>query len=185
VINLLEGIPDDEFVYWAIDDKLPIYINTTSANEIISAIRSGNSNGLDGVLFCRDRRLLKDEFLDRKNTKLLGSIRVIGRVDWSQIWLHQFVRAGILRDFFRRLSEIRFQNAKNLDEIKWGVSFPADANLYVTAESHAIFLESMEGGAITHRAAIEMLREKKILGFMRKMVLRNTVLGKGNLKVNS
>src|SRR5262249_53082236 len=57
VLDLLEEFDDEAWIYWCIDDKYPVQFVEPPVAHVTDAISSDSLPGVDGVLFCRCRRL--------------------------------------------------------------------------------------------------------------------------------
>src|SRR5438309_3578708 len=97
VLHLLANIDDEEWIYWCVDDKYPIQLVTDKIASLIShAMRSPE---VDGLLFCRCRVTLTNPKLAlylRKIKNPFGDV-YLERKAWFQIWIHQILRAKVLR----------------------------------------------------------------------------------------
>lgn len=156
VLDLLEEFDDETWVYWCIDDKYPIELVQPSVAHLAEAVLYERVPGLDGLLFCRCRRLLLREYLWDEKREGPNGIVLLGRKDYSLIWIHQFLRVKVLRQLFLRLPETVAQ-AKLLDAMKDRISLPYDHRLYVVETNLAVFGESTSGGRVTINCA-ESLR---------------------------
>jgi len=73
---------------------------------------------------------------------------LLERRAWYQIWIHQFLRAKVLRYFFSNMPDL-VASAKAMDTLKEHIIKLADHRLFVTKENFAIFGESTQNGRIT------------------------------------
>jgi hypothetical protein len=148
VLHLLEEIDDEEWIYWCVDDKYPIQLVTDKIVSLSShAMRSPE---VDGLLFCRCRATLNNPKLTlypRKTKNPFGDV-YLERKAWFQIWIHQIVRAKVLRYLFTHLPD-HIPSAKAMDELKNDVPKLLEHRLFVTKENFAVFGESTRGGVIT------------------------------------
>jgi hypothetical protein len=148
VLHLLEEIDDEEWIYWCVDDKYPIQLVTDKIASLIShAMRSPE---VDGLLFCRCRATLNNPKLTlypRKTKNPFGDV-YLERKAWFQIWIHQILRAKVLRYLFTHLPD-HIPSAKAMDELKNDVPKLLEHRLFVTKENFAVFGESTRGGVIT------------------------------------
>ena len=175
MLTLLQGVSDEEWIYWALDDKYVLKLDTQSVNELRQWLVQ-NGNNIDGLSFVRARNLLSgvslsgEYFVD--NDK-----KFLRRSDYSQIWLPQFLKAKVLRHLFEEMSEP--ESAKEMDKLKYEVGLPEDHKLYVTNKNYAVFGESTSRGKITQNCArsfgeygrdlprgFELSNEKKVIGDM-------------------
>jgi len=80
------------------------------------------------------------------------------RQDYSQIWLHQFLRAKVLKTMFRQFPR-KFSSAKDMDTFIKSLELPDNQKLYVSEANHVVFGESTTRGKITQNCA-ESIRKK-------------------------
>ncbi len=148
VLHLLEDIDDEEWIYWCVDDKYPIQLVTNKIATLIShAMRSPE---ISGLLFCRCRVTLtnpKISLYPGKMTNPFGDV-YLERKAWYQIWIHQLLKAKVLRHLFTHLPN-RIYNAKVMDELKNEVPKLPEHRLFVTKQNFAVFGESTQRGVIT------------------------------------
>jgi hypothetical protein len=159
MLTLLRGIPDEEFVYWCIDDKFPTWVDRPALGRLIDALHTGSGEGLDAVAFTRTKGLLRDIEWDRG--RLLG-LHVLRRPNLSSFWLHQVMRAGILRDFFSALPSIERPSQMETYKSRWLLS--QKTNAVVTKKSLITFGESTRNGQPTANVLRSMARNHIGLG---------------------
>ena len=82
---------------------------------------------------------------------------LLERKAWYQIWIHQFLRAKVLRFLFSHLPA-QVPSAKALDGLKNRIEKPEDYHLFVTQQNFAVFGESTKRGAITEIALESIAR---------------------------
>jgi hypothetical protein len=156
VLHLLAEIDDEDWIYWCVDDKYPIQLVTDKIASLIShAIRSPE---VDGLLFCRCRATLDNPKLTlfpRKIKNPFGDV-YLERKAWFQIWIHQILRAKVLRHLFTHLPD-DIPSAKAMDELKNDVPKLSEHRLFVTKENFAIFGESTRRGVITQNCYESMI----------------------------
>lgn len=148
VLQLLADVDDEEWIYWCADDKYPIRLVT---DKIISLLSYANrSPDISGLLFCRCRATLGQPELalypGEWNTPF-GDV-LLERRAWYQIWIHQFLRAKVLRYFFSQMPD-RIPSAKAMDTFKSHIAKLAEHRLFVTKENFAVFGESTQSGVLT------------------------------------
>ena len=156
VLHLLTGIDDEEWIYWCVDDKYPIQLITDKIASLIShAMRSPE---VDGLLFCRCRATLNSPKLTLYPGKVknpFGDV-YLERKAWFQIWIHQILRAKVLRYLFTHLPD-HIPSAKAMDELKNDVPKLPEHRLFVTKENFAVFGESTRRGVITQNCYESMV----------------------------
>jgi len=156
VLHLLKDIDDEEWIYWCIDDKYPIQLVTDKiASLILHAMRSPE---VDGLLFCRCRVTLdspKVTLYPRKVKNPFGDV-YFERKAWFQIWIHQILRAKVIRHLFTHLPD-HIPSAKAMDDLKNDVPKLPEHRLFVTKENFAVFGESTRRGVITQNCYESMI----------------------------
>jgi hypothetical protein len=148
VLHLLADIADEEWIYWCVDDKYPIELPTDKVASLIS--HGMRSPHVDGLLFCRCRATLSSPWFTlhpHKSKNLFGDI-YLERKTWSQIWIHQILRAKVLRHLFTHLPD-HIPSAKAMDDLKEEVPKLPEHRLFVTEKNYAVFGESTRKGDIT------------------------------------
>ena len=160
VLKLIEDIDDEEWIYWCSDDKYPIRLIVKKIKELINYALA--TSEISGLLFCRSRVTL-----DRPEISLLPHQRVtpdgatlLERKGWYQIWIHQFLRAKVLRSLFSQLP-LEIPSAKALDDLKDQIPKPDEYHLFVTEQNFAVFGESTKRGVITGNC-LESIRQTDI-----------------------
>jgi len=162
VLTLIEDLPDDQWVYWCIDDKYPIKLDTARVRDIFHWIATSGALEASGLMFTRCRRLFKEAYLMPERFSIRSSatlwprrLKFIRRADWSQFWLHQFLRVGVIRYLFERLPD-RIPQAKELDRVKNQQTLPDHHRLFVTARNVSVFGESTRQGKLTRNVVRSM-----------------------------
>ncbi len=159
VLALLEDLPDDEWVYWCVDDKYPVRLMTEKILELRDDALA--SPDMDGLMFCRCRVTLNNPKLallpgERRNRS--GDV-YLERRSWYQFWVHQFLRVKVIRYLYRSLPDL--PGAKPMNPFENNVEKLPEHRLYVTRENFAVFGESTSRGAITQNC-YESIRETGI-----------------------
>jgi hypothetical protein len=155
VLELLKGFHDDAWVYWCIDDKYPIRILETPVAHLAAAVLSEHLPEVDGLLFCRCRRLLLPEHLLPEERVGPGGVVLLRRRNYAQIWIHQFLRVKVLRTLFLGLPE-SIPHAQAMDSMKDRAVLPASHRLYVVQTNLAVFGESTMRGRVTRNCATSL-----------------------------
>ena len=156
ILHLLAGIDDEEWIYWCVDDKYPIQLVTDKITSLIS--HAMHSPEVDGLLFCRCRATLNNPRLTlfpRKIKNSFGDV-YLERKAWFQIWIHQILRAKVLRHLFTHLPD-HIPSAKAMDDLKNEVPKLPGHRLFVTRENFAVFGESTRRGVITQNCYESMI----------------------------
>jgi len=153
VLELIEDLEDDAWIYWCIDDKYPIQLVQPTVARLTEAIVSDGLPGVDGVIFCRWRKLLRPEHLLEERRDGPGGVVLLRRVNYAHIWIHQFLRVKVLRHLFLRFPEsVPHPGAFDL----MSLPLPADHRLYVVETNLAVFGESTIRGRITRNCAASL-----------------------------
>ena len=87
-------------------------------------------------------------------------LQLLERKGWYQIWIHQFLKAKVLRALFSQLP-LKIPSAKALDGLKDQIPKPDEYHLFVTEQNFAVFGESTKRGVIT-RNCLESIRQTDI-----------------------
>jgi hypothetical protein len=156
VLELIEPLDDAAWIYWCIDDRYPIRLVQPTVQRLAEAVLDDRLAGMDGVLFCRQGNMWRPEHLlpdDRRDGP--DGATLLGRRDYSQIWLHQFLRVKVLRHLFHRFPEA-VPAAIVLDPLKHQVPLPADHRLYVVETNLSVFGESTSRGRVTRNCAASL-----------------------------
>lgn len=151
---LLADLPDEEWIYWCLDDKYPIWVDVPRIEPLVEELRAGGPDSVSGVLFCRARRMLGTACLLDEELAI-GGQTLLERRAYEQIWIHQFLRVKVLRHLFGYFPEI-LKPASVMDRLKRRVPKPADHRLWVTESSLAAFGESTAGGVLTENCLASM-----------------------------
>jgi hypothetical protein len=146
VLTLLSGIPDHEWVFWCMDDHFPLKLDVKWLEKMISHLERPGYDAVFGVNFCasyKKKRYWRNALLRQRNVKIIESETFVELLDYDQIWLPQFIRAGALRHFFSHMPEPT-SGAKEMDQSKMKINKPKSHTLLLTGADHGIFAESSE-----------------------------------------
>ncbi len=160
ILALLEEVDDDEMVYWCADDKYPVQLIVEKTRSF--AEYAAKSADIDGLMFCRCRVTLDrpDLALLPGETRLPSGDLLLERRSWFQFWIHQFMRAKVLRHFFASMPAV-VESAKAMDTLKMSIPKKPEHRLFVTKENFAVFGESTQNGRVT-RNCYESIRKTGI-----------------------
>jgi hypothetical protein len=147
VLTLLQDLPDEDWVYWCIDDKYPIQLNISQIETIYQHLSATEYPDISSILYCRTRKMLDLNFVKAVNLKI-GGISLLERMGYHQIWIHQFTRVKVLRYLFTNFPD-QIERPGVLDPLKHLIPKPHTHNLYVTEENLSVFGESTFDGVIT------------------------------------
>lgn len=167
VLTLLQDLPDSEWVYWCIDDKFLLDVNIKKVAACHDWVLGISEDNIQGVMFCRCRRLLEEENLkmDQQCVAPDGQ-RYVARKNYYQFWIHQYLRVVVLRELFESFPDEPFV-AKQMDVFTGQekglkvMQFKEGREMYVSLDNYASFGESSRGGRITAQC-YESMREHDI-----------------------
>ena len=143
VLTLTNNLDDDEWIYWCIDDKYPIRFILPEVKNIYDWVTTIQSNKICGILFCRCRKLLNNNYLSGKIIDDNNNNIFLERNSFDHIWIHQFLRVKVLRYLFNAFPD-KINVAKDMDFFKSAIKLPTDYQLYVSKINYAEFGESTE-----------------------------------------
>jgi hypothetical protein len=150
---LLRDIPDDEWVYWCIDDKFVVHIDSESASYFGHYVTKSAPLDVGGLCFCRARWLLTPPHVS--DEPIMATSRgdaLLRRYDFNQIWLHQFLRARVLKRLFALFPKYDFRSSE-LDVFtrqgRDALTVPPDEMLCVTERNFVVLGESTTNKRIT------------------------------------
>lgn len=148
VLQLLVDVDDEEWIYWCADDKYPIRLVTEKITELFLYV--SQLPEMSGLLFCRCRATLgqPELALYPGEWRTPSDDVLLERRAWYQIWIHQFLRAKVLRYFFSQMPD-HIPSAKAMDTFKSNIAKLTGHRLFVTKENLAVFGESTQGGVMT------------------------------------
>ena len=164
LLTLISDLPDDEWVYWCIDDKYPVSIKAEVAMGLHQFVSKVSDENIQGAMFCRCRKLLEEENL-RNNTEITmyGDIQLVERKNFYQFWIHQYMRVGVLRSLFNEFPDQEFR-AKEMDTFTGqepGLivkDYDQSQKMYVTSDNFAQFGESTLYGVLTKNCYESMIK---------------------------
>jgi hypothetical protein len=148
VLQLLEDLDDETFIYWCIDDKFPVWLDIDVLRKTLSLISSTNLDGVDGLLLCRQFNHHKRRNLLTTKPLITDNLTFLQRANYKHIWIHQFARVKVIRHLFRSFPA-NIPAAKAMDHLKDKIIKPETHRLFVSQRSHCRFQESTSRGFIT------------------------------------
>lgn len=152
-LKLLESCEDNEWVYWCIDDKYPMYLDVAVIQKTMAYIHSAASNEVSSICVSRSRGLMLSALIDENDLiSIAPSLTAVRRLRFNQIWYHQFIRAGVLKYMFHSFPDKHFR-AKEMDYFIDDLRMPAHFRLYVTEQNNSLYGESTTLGNITANCA--------------------------------
>jgi len=165
VLNLLKDLPDEEWIYWCMDDRYLIRIQEEAANDIYNFVINNADSDLIAVLFVRNRKggyFKSDKFI-QEGVKILTPKKqvVLRETVFSQadtlpdVWSHQFMKVKALRRIFESFPDRPFV-AKEMDSFKH-TKLVGERQLIVE-NNIAVYGESTSRGEITENCAASFKR---------------------------
>lgn len=155
VLELLDEFDSEAWVYWCIDDKYPIRLLQPSVTHIAEAVVAEQLPWADGLIFCRCRKLLLSEHLCDETRAGPNGVVLLRRKDYSQFWIHQFLRVKVIRHVFQQFPE-SIPQAKAMDAMLSRIKLPDDHRLYVVETNLAVFGESTIRGRVSGNCAASL-----------------------------
>jgi len=150
VLKLIENIPDNEWIYWCIDDKYLVNIDYKLVEDIF--FNNLIVKSFNGISFTK-----KQKNASGKKSVILNDKKFFIRNSWNTIWKHQFLRCGVIRYFFNNIKPVTV--AKNMDKEKHNVKFNFD-NMWLSEIGIMKLNESTRSGIITDNC-------KKSMGYFK------------------
>jgi hypothetical protein len=162
VLTLLRDLPDEEWIFWCMDDKYIIRIWEEEANDIYDFVIKNNEPNLLVVNFMRRRSdgYFKTNKHIREGIKILtpnGQILRETSLETSlpDLWSHQFIRVKGLRRIFESFPDRPFK-AKEMDSFK---HFKEAGERQLIVENNLVVVgESTSRGEITENCAASFRR---------------------------
>jgi len=158
VLGLLEGLADDQWVYWCIDDKYPIWIDLDVARRVADAVLEQPAD-VAGVAITSGHGLPRNRGRGHGTSHRIAGLRFRAVGDYKRIWLHQFLRAKVLRRLFETFPEV-VGSAKDMDALHAKAILPADHRRFMLDRTAVVFGESTHRGQRTANCA-ESLRRRR------------------------
>lgn len=147
ILTLLEQTNDKEWIYWCIDDKYLVDISLYHVKGILNRLEDNKLKNISSILLCRTTALRKKR-IRSKNIMKINGIKFHEKKDWNAIWIHQFVRAYVLKYFFSKFPSV-IPRAKDMDLLKDKIECPKHIQNLVSDKSLMLFGESTSRGKIT------------------------------------
>jgi hypothetical protein len=154
ILNLVDGIDENEWIYWCIDDKYLVWIDERKANEYYNWITTQRDQDIYGLCFHRAFNLWNNNIDPDKKLKIGFNRTLLQRRRWQNFWLHQFYRAKVIQEIVGNFPG-EPDYPREMD--RW-VNKPITGNrkLYVTKKSIALFGESSRNRRLLHNASVSL-----------------------------
>jgi hypothetical protein len=149
--TILKDIDDDEWIYWCMDDRYPIYLDVNHLSNIYGWIMGETiSPEVCGIGFTYNisdlssRNLMSSKFIikddmDRKYYRIHN---------YRIIWFHQFFKSKVLKFLVKQFPE-SLNVAKEMDAYKDVAFLPENYKRYMCVKRIATFGESTSRGKLT------------------------------------
>lgn len=125
---LLDDVADDEWVYWAIDDRYPVKIDVEAFVRLHDAIQSGALDHANGIKLLRWREELTEQDL-QTSAGLFRRQKMCGMFGF---WHHHFVKGRVLKAVFLDEDAARITNIRDLNTYHHlGASLPCFDRVFV------------------------------------------------------
>lgn len=150
VLSLVSDLSNEDWIYWCIDDKFPLDINSGKANVLINWLRNQKDDNICGITFAKVRRLRdKNNLILSDNILISGQLNLVARKSFQkQFWMHQFFRVKIIKQVFESFPDYNFK-AKLMDDFILNVQLDPSYKFYVTNKNLVVFGESASRGIST------------------------------------
>ncbi|MFP4100763.1 hypothetical protein [Coleofasciculus sp.] len=152
MLKLLENIPDEEWIFWSMDDRYLIKLKTKDADDIYNYLANIQDKTICFVRLLRGKRFLKDKFIKKesgitinKKCRLIETIYT-DKTAIVDIWEPQFLRAKVLRRIFENFPNRPFI-PKEMDLLT--KEKLVGEKCYVPEKNLIVFGESTHRGQLT------------------------------------
>lgn len=150
VLTLLNDLNDEEWIYWCIDDKYPVNVDSYKLNYIYNQIQSSNLSDISGLMFSFKRKIKRKEnsYPNTYTTDISPGYNFLRRKNYSMIWIHQFLKVKVIKHLFQNLPD-DIKAAKEMDSLIENINLPNEHILLALNKSIVEFGESTHRGMIT------------------------------------
>lgn len=151
---LLKDLADDEWVYWCMDDRYPISLNTICLNSIHSWITSPSSENISGLMFVNSPwgRLPENLYYNKHKLITEDNFHFLRRKGYRMIWIHQYLKVKVLKTLFDNF-RVKLSEAKDMDYILYTLKLPEDQKLFALNHNIGTYGESTSRGKVTKNCA--------------------------------
>lgn len=165
VLNLLKDLPDEEWIYWCMDDRYLIRIQEEAANDIYNFVINNTESDLLTIICLRHLKggyFKSDKFI-QEGVKILTPKKqvVLRETVFSQkdtlpdLWSHQFIKVKALRRVFESFPDRPFV-AKEMDSFR--ITKLVGERQLIVDKNIAVYGESTSRGEITENCAASFKR---------------------------
>lgn len=155
-LGLLDGLDDDEWVYWCIDDKYPVRIDVGRMNRLVAALPTVDDPAVATLCPTRPTSQLRGH-RDEPEHRVVGGSAFTRRSSWDRIWLHQFARVGFIRALMEPMPET-LPLARVMDDLIAARRPPAGRSVWMADRSLLVVGESTRHGSMMRNCAASLER---------------------------
>ncbi len=160
ISGLLDGVDDNEWIFWASDDTYLMDIIEEEANKTHSFVEDISDNNIIGVTFGYIRAVPHNS--DSNQFITYDNLKFIKRTYLTNQWAHQYWRAWVLKYMFDCMDEAPKYKAKAMDGMLssdnkfWNVLDKGD--MYTLNHNVAIWGESTIRGKMA-KSCVESFKD--------------------------
>lgn len=158
VITLLDGIDDEEWVYWCWDDNYPGWLDVQRMSAMADWVRSVKDQDISGILACRCIKFAGGKLFGHK--KIHDDRGNVYREikSYQRFWSHQFLRAKVIRHLFFDVFPDDLASIRTMGGLTRRAELPASHRRFVSEQNLMLLGESMVKGVITKNCHENMKR---------------------------
>ena len=129
---LLSDLNDDDWIYWCMDDRYPISLDTSEIEKIYKWIKTIDDMNISAIMFLNSRKGQKPENLHYAKHVIYDNSKnkYRRRKNYTMIWMHQFMRVKVMRSLFSHFPK-NLKSAKEMDYIMFKLQVPYNHKLFV------------------------------------------------------
>jgi len=148
---LLEGLDENEWIYWCLDDRYPVTIDINSYQKLYKWI----NNKVDDLKIAGVRGInsplgrLPESIYYFKSKIITADKQILyRRKNYYLFWSHQYFRVKVIRYVFSKMPEL-LKSAKDMDYVVNTLKFNNEHYLYVLNKNVIVLGESTTRGELT------------------------------------
>jgi hypothetical protein len=159
--TLLDGMLNEEWMFWCMDDRYPIALNVPVVKELFSYIKNNDHLNIDALMYINSPwgRLPENLFYKKYSIKINKKLKLQRRKGYRMIWIHQFMKVKVLRTLFANFPH-NMKAAKEMDYILFQLKLPQNQRLYALDHNIALYGESTSRGLLTRNCYKDLLEMK-------------------------
>jgi len=154
VLDLISELDDEDWIYWCIDDKYPVWLDTELANTLVGKLPS-MAPEICSLSLMREQKLKKTRPAGHNAKIRIEKSDFVSVGCLSRFWYHQFYRVKVIRHVFEVLPEV-IEQAKTMDGIIKKLTVNDNWLKYVSVRPAAYCGESAARGKITRNCSLSM-----------------------------